>query len=132
MKVKINISSEIVTKPILAESIVETGVLLNVSQAHFDRSHGEVVADVLEEHFEKIRHALVSRGAVVTRLDTPIELNEDECVDCGACISVCPTKVFSMDKDYSLLVDTSKCIQCGTCVEMCPHNALALINNKHA
>ena len=130
MKVKINISSEIVTKPILAESILETGVLLNVSQAHFDRSHGEVVADVVEDQFEEMRSALVSRGAVVTRLDTPIEWDEDECVECSACISVCPTKVFSLGEDYSLLVDKSKCIQCGTCVEMCPHNALILSNNK--
>ncbi|TGC11464.1 4Fe-4S binding protein [Methanolobus halotolerans] len=130
MKIKINILPEIVTKPILAEAILETGVLLNVSQAHFDRSHGEVVADVPEEVFERIRSALVSKGAVVRRLDTPIEWNEDECVECSACISVCPTKVFSLDEDYSLLVDKSKCIQCGTCVEMCPHNALALINNK--
>lgn len=129
MKVKINISSEIVTKPILAEAIVETGVLLNVSQAHFDRSHGEVVAYVQEELFEKMKSALVSKGAVVRKLDTPIEWDEDECVECGACMSVCPTKVFSLDEDYSLLVDKSKCIQCGTCVEMCPHNALSLIDN---
>lgn len=88
MKIKINISSDIVTSPILSESILETGVLLNVSQAHFDRSHGEVVADVPEELFEKIRSALVSRGAVVKRLDTPIEWNEDECVECSACMSV--------------------------------------------
>lgn len=130
MKIKINISSDIVTSPILSESILETGVLLNVSQAHFDRSHGEVVADVPEELFEKIRSALVSRGAVVKRLDTPIEWDEDECVECSACMSVCPTKVFSLDEDYSLRVDKSKCIQCGTCIEMCPHNALELLNNK--
>jgi ferredoxin len=130
MKIKINISSETVVRPILAESIIETGVLLNVSQAHFDRSHGEVVADVLEEHYEKIYQALTSRGARVRRLDAPIEWDEDECVECGACISVCPTRVFSLDEDYSLKVDQAKCIQCGTCIEMCPHRALALLNNK--
>lgn len=130
MKIKINISSETVVKPIIAESILETGVLLNVSQAHFDRSHGEIVADVLEEHYEKMYKALTSRGARVTRLDSPIEWNEDECVECSACISVCPTKVFSLEDDYSLKVEKAKCIQCGTCVEMCPQRALALINNK--
>ncbi len=130
MKIKINISSETVGRPIIAESILETGVLLNVSQAHFDRSHGEVVADVLEEHYEQICQALTSRGARVRRLDAPIEWDEDECVECGACISVCPTRVFSLDEDYSLKVDQAKCIQCGTCIEMCPHRALTLLNNK--
>jgi ferredoxin len=130
MKIKINISSETVTRPIIAESILETGVLLNVSQAHFDRSHGEVVADVLEEQYEPMYDALTSRGARVIKLDAPIERNQEECVECGACISVCPTRVFSMDEDYSLMVDQAKCIQCGTCVEMCPHRALTLLNNK--
>ncbi|AFV23076.1 4Fe-4S ferredoxin iron-sulfur-binding domain-containing protein [Methanolobus psychrophilus R15] len=130
MKIKINISSETVGRPIIAESILETGVLLNVSQAHFDRSHGEVVADVLEEHYDEMYQALTSRGARVTKLDAPIEWNEDECVECSACMSVCPTRVFSLDEDYSLKVDQAKCIQCGTCVEMCPHRALTLLNNK--
>lgn len=130
MKIKINISSETVVKPIIAESILETGVLLNVSQAHFDRSHGEVVADVAESQYDKIYTALTSRGARVTRLDSPIEWNQEECVECSACISVCPTRVFSLDEDYSLKVDKAKCIQCGTCVEMCPHRALTLLNNK--
>ncbi|SFM59420.1 4Fe-4S binding protein [Methanolobus profundi] len=130
MKIKINISSDILTKPIMAESILETGVLLNISQAHFDRSHGEVVADVERDKFEMICKSLMNKGAKVTKLDTPIRWDEDECVECSACISVCPTKVFSLDDDFSLLVDDAKCIQCGTCVDMCPHNALSLENSK--
>lgn len=130
MKIKINISSDILTKPIMAESILETGVLLNISQAHFDRSHGEVVADVDAEKFEPICKSLTNRGAVVTKLDTPIKWDENECVECSACVSVCPTKVFSLDDDFSLQVDEAKCIQCATCVDMCPHNALSLGNSK--
>jgi NAD-dependent dihydropyrimidine dehydrogenase PreA subunit len=130
LKIKINISSDILTKPIMAESILETGVLLNISQAHFDRSHGEVVADVDAEKFEPICKSLTNRGAVVTKLDTPIKWDENECVECSACVSVCPTKVFSLDDDFSLQVDEAKCIQCATCVDMCPHNALSLGNSK--
>lgn len=130
MKIKITISSEIVTKPILAESIIETGILLNISQAHFESSYGDVVADVAAEEFERINAALSSRGAEVKRLDTPINWDEDECVECSACISVCPTLVFSLDDEYNLLVDQSKCIQCGTCIAMCPHNALSLKDTR--
>lgn len=130
MKVKINISSDIITKPIMAESILETGVLLNISQAHFDRSCGEVVADVDEDKFDQMCKSLTSKGAKVTKLNVPIKWDENECVECGACMSVCPTKVFSMDDVFSLVVDESKCIQCGTCVDMCPHNALTLGNSR--
>jgi ferredoxin len=130
LKIKINISSEILTKPIMAEAILETGVLLNISQAHFDRSHGEVVADVDSDKFDLMCKSLTNRGAVVIKLDVPIKWDETECVECSACVSVCPTKVFSLAEDFSLVVDDKKCIQCGTCVDMCPHNALSLGNNK--
>ncbi len=128
MMIKINIDTKIVSKPILAESMIETGVLLNISQAHFDSTHGEVIAEVPEAGLKPIRDALVSRGAEVIILDTPICRDEDECVECGACISVCPVGVFSFSEDWSLEMETEKCIQCGTCLKMCPHNALSLGN----
>lgn len=126
MKIKISIESAIVAKPILAEAIVETGALLNISQAHFDTTHGEVVADIPSDQFGKIRDSLVRKGAEVVVLDTPISRDEEECVECGACVSVCPVGVFSLADDWSLEVDPDKCIQCGTCLTMCPHNALVL------
>ncbi|AKB84879.1 4Fe-4S binding protein [Methanococcoides methylutens] len=126
MMIKINIAANIVTKPILAESILETGALLNISQAHFDPTRGEVVAEITSDQFRKIKDSLVSKGAEVLVLDTPISRDEEECVECGACISVCPVKVFSFADDWGLEVDSDKCIQCGTCIKMCPHNALTL------
>ncbi|KGK98865.1 [Fe-S]-binding protein [Methanococcoides methylutens] len=126
MMIKINMAADIVTTPILAEAIIETGSLLNISQAHFDPIHGEVVAEIPSDQLVKIRDALVSRGAEVVVLNTPIHRDEEECVECGACISVCPVKVFSFADDWSIKADSDKCIQCGTCLKMCPHNALAL------
>ncbi|MBP2029685.1 ferredoxin [Methanohalophilus levihalophilus] len=126
MMFKINISADIVSEPIIADSILETKVSLNISQAHFDANHGEIIAEVENSHFRKIKDALTSKGAEITILDNPIIRDEEECVECGACISVCPVKVFSFDKEWSLQMDADKCIQCGTCLKMCPHNALIL------
>jgi len=126
MMLKINISSDVVVNPILAESIIETGGLLNISQAHFDSTHGEVIADIDKDHFKAIKNALTAKGAQVIVLDYPIVRDEEECIECGACISVCHVNVFSFSRDWSLEMDTDKCIQCGTCIKMCPHNALTL------
>lgn len=126
MKIKINVPTNLLVDPIIAESIIETKTLLNISQAHIDSTQGSIVADVTKEEFNRFKKSLASKGAGIIMLDTPIMRDEDECVECGACVSVCPVKVFSFDAEWSLKVDQDKCIQCGTCVEMCPHNALAL------
>lgn len=126
MKIKINVPADILVDPIIAESIIETGTLLNISQAQIDSTQGRIVADVTKEEFKKFKKAMTSRGAEVIVLDTPIIRDEEECVECGACVSVCPVKVFVLGDDWGLQMAQEKCIQCGTCVEMCPHNALSL------
>ena len=128
MKIKISVSTDRINKPIIAESILETGTLLNISQAHFDSIHGEIVADVPKNDFEKFRDSLVSKGADVIQLDVPVNRDEDECVNCGACVSICPMKVFTIGEDWSVNMESENCIQCGTCVKTCPHGALSIQN----
>lgn len=54
-----------------------------------------------------------------------IELLESDCIDCGACLPVCPTQVFSMPQT-GLALDTPLCYGCGRCVPACPTDALKL------
>jgi ferredoxin len=128
MKIKINVSTDRIDKPIVAESILETGTLLNISQAHFDSSHGEIVADVPQNDFENFRDALISKGAKVIQLDSPVNRDDDECVDCGACVSICPKHVFKIDENWKVNMEPENCIQCGTCIKTCPHGALSIHN----
>lgn len=124
MKIKISIPTERIQNPIISESIVETGILINIMVANIDSTYGELIADVSDLNFDKIKKALELRGAIVTILDRPIHRDEEECVDCGACISVCPTNVYAFDENWNVKVDEKKCIQCGMCIKMCPHGAL--------
>jgi ferredoxin len=126
MKIKISIPTERIQNPIISESIIETGISINIMVANIDSTYGELIADVSDFRFDKIKRALESRGAIVSILDRPIHKDDEECVECGACISVCPTKVYTFDEAWNVLVDEKKCIQCGMCIKMCPHGALRL------
>lgn len=126
MKLKISFPEEIVKAPILSEIILKTGILMSIVSSHVDSTGGEVIIEVIDKNYEVVRNEFEARGAKVKLLNSLICRNKNECVECGACISVCPSQVFSFEADWSLAMDTQKCIRCGICIDMCPHQALTI------
>ncbi|MHC1567657.1 MAG: 4Fe-4S binding protein [Candidatus Syntropharchaeia archaeon] len=113
-------------KPYTAEVILETGVKVNIDRAVVDAVSGEMVVDVPDETCERVIASFESKGIMVTKLLQPILLDEDRCISCGACISLCPIKVFSFDDEWKLKIEEKKCIQCKICIPACPFGALRL------
>jgi ferredoxin len=126
MKLLVNFSRGKGRKPIIAQVVRDTGVLINVERALIDSSEGEALIEVPDEQCQLVRDSMANLGAIVRILDHGIRHDESECVDCGACISVCPREVFTFDDGWKLRVNEDKCILCGKCVEACPHRALSL------
>ena len=126
MKLLVNFSRGKGRKPIIAQLVRDTGVLINVERAVIDSSEGEALIDVPDEQCKLVRDSMTSLGAIVRILDHGIHHNESECVDCGACTSICPREVFTFDDGWKLRLAEEKCILCGKCVEACPHRALTL------
>jgi len=46
----------------------------------------------------------------------------DECINCGACVSECPTDCIS-EGDGKYVVDQDACVSCGACAGACPVDA---------
>ncbi len=126
MKLLVNFSRGRGRKPIIAQVVRDTGVLINVERAVIDSSEGEALIDVPDEQCRLVSESMTSLGAHVRILEHGINLNESECVDCGLCISICPREVFSFDKGWKLRLAEEKCILCGKCVDACPSRALTL------
>jgi len=126
MKLLVNFSRGKGRKPIIAQVVRDTGVLINVERAIIDSSEGEALIDVPDDQCQLVRDSMTSMGATVHLLEHGGNLNESECVDCGACISICPRDVFSFDPDWKLSLDEKRCVLCGKCVDACPSHALTL------
>ena len=58
-----------------------------------------------------------------------IAFRADRCVDCGACVSACPTNVVDLNRPGR--IDRSHCDVCGKCAAACPSGALTVIGRSY-
>jgi ferredoxin len=127
-KYMLNFPQEIVENPILSETILESGALMNILRARVDYNEGTIVVSILgdEEMQKKVVDLLRKKGVVVNKLKKVVVNEEERCVSCGACISVCPAGAISFTKDKNIVVEREKCHRCGVCVEACPRRSLSI------
>jgi Fe-S-cluster-containing dehydrogenase component len=53
--------------------------------------------------------------------------NEERCIHCTACTSLCPTGALSVGRPEMLVsFDKEKCIACEACLKVCSYKALAI------
>lgn len=56
--------------------------------------------------------------------EAEIRVNEEKCTGCGLCVSVCPVRVFRMEKGKSQVINRKSCEGCGACFKQCPKRAI--------
>jgi NAD-dependent dihydropyrimidine dehydrogenase PreA subunit len=125
VKLIVTFSRKAGRNPIIAQVVKDTGVLINVERALIDSSEGEAMIDIPDEACALVKRRLSELGATVRVLEDVLALDLDRCIDCGACISICPQEVFVFDEDWKLVVRGEKCVLCGRCIEICPQRALS-------
>ena len=52
-----------------------------------------------------------------------INIRENRCDYCGACVVVCPVDCIEV-REYSIQIDHPVCIDCDLCVHICPIEVL--------
>ena len=56
-------------------------------------------------------------------------VDQEKCIGCGACASICPVGAIKLFKGKSQ-IDEKKCIKCGSCEMFCPVNAIIIKKNN--
>ncbi|NIM45537.1 MAG: 4Fe-4S dicluster domain-containing protein [Nitrososphaeria archaeon] len=126
MKLRLIYPPGSVQRPILSEAIRKFQVPINILEASVNARKGEIVISVEAE--KKLVNSLIRflrrEGVTVERLLRILEVDDERCIDCGHCVSLCPVVAISLQPDWSVEFDEEKCVGCRVCVDACPVRAV--------
>jgi L-aspartate semialdehyde sulfurtransferase ferredoxin len=78
-----------------------------------------------EENYRKGLSYLKENGVKLTPASQKVSRDEDVCMHCGLCTSLCRTKALFVDTATRMVVfDVDKCSACGMCTRVCPVRAM--------
>ena len=127
-KIVLKFPPKLVDKPIVYKLVKDFDLSFNILRARVTpKEEGELVIELKgnkEKYAEGMKH-LKKIGVKVQPLSQDVTRDEVRCTHCGACITICPTGAFYMDKEtMQVIFDTEKCIACELCVKGCPPRAM--------
>jgi Fe-S-cluster-containing hydrogenase component 2 len=133
VRILLKFAEKIVEEPITSQIILELKVPVNIIAAHVNSKGGEVLAEVPDEALDKVVKAFRKRGVTVS-LPKLIEVDEEKCVSCGACVTLCPVEAITIDEDGSVVFNREKCIgsTCSACVDACPARAIKSVKQNNS
>ncbi len=67
-----------------------------------------------------------------SQLSEIITVEKTKCVNCHACIAVCPVKYCNDGSTDTVTVNSDLCIGCGNCIKACSHKARSYVDDSEA
>ena len=62
--------------------------------------------------------------------ENKLYIDPETCIDCGACVPVCPVKAITkVGKGQGYHIDYDICIRCGLCVRKCPCGSMKMVQD---
>ena len=129
-KIVLHFPQQTIDKPIVSALIRDFALDFNILKAYI--SPGEEGLMILEltgeqKDYDRGIKYLQEAGLDIQSLSQDVLRNEERCTHCGACITMCPTRAFSLEEGTRKVnFDNSRCIVCELCVRACPPRAMEL------
>lgn len=127
MKLRLLYTHKETSRPVLATTIMKTGVPINILEAQMTPESGQMIVDVPVDNrrLKEVVSAFETEGVRVQEIVSTITIDFDKCMSCGACVSPCPVSAITQKTDWDIEYDEKKCIRCKVCVDACPVGAIA-------
>ena len=106
----------------IINEILKYDITFNILKFSTGSNGVNLLLDVPEDKIKTITEALKKNDVIVNKKGRVIVL--ENCIDCGACISLCPTDALYFNDNYKLEFSYEKCIGCLLCLDSCPRYAI--------
>ncbi len=117
-----------IDKPIVYRLAKDFDLVYTILRANVSpRAESMMVLEVEgpEGEFEKGIAYLKDLGVAIEPIDQDISKDEERCVHCGLCTSVCAPQALDIDREtMRVRFDYEKCVACELCVKVCPVKAM--------
>ena len=110
----------------IINEILKYDIIFNILKFSTSSSGINLLLDIPEEEIATITESLKKNNIIVNKKGR-ITIDLEKCIDCGACVSLCPTDALSMggvEEKNQLEFIEDKCIGCLLCIDSCPRHAI--------
>ncbi|MBI4813399.1 MAG: 4Fe-4S binding protein [Methanobacterium sp.] len=126
MKAWLKVSPSIVNKTVISDLIKNFDVTFNILKADITPKGGKMLIEISGSEAEEGIKYMEKEGIQLNPIKKVVKKDEEKCIDCGECISLCPVDAIKMEEDWTVELDNQKCIGCGFCTTSCPTKAIKI------
>lgn len=109
--------------------VSEFNIIPSILQAKSGENGGVMLLSLSgkEADIKAAVERLKGMGIKVRKLANQITRDLDKCIECGSCVSTCPSGALYFNKEtWAVELDAKKCIACASCLTSCPTHAVKL------
>jgi L-aspartate semialdehyde sulfurtransferase ferredoxin len=129
-RIVLHFPQQLLDEPIISQTVRTYDLDFNILRASITPDNEGLMVLGLTGEDKKVEAAiknLKQKGVIVRPLNKGVVRNERRCTECGACVTICPTKALTIDLETrNVAFDADKCIACELCVPVCPPRAMEL------
>ncbi len=129
-RIVLRFPKNLLDQPVISTVVTKFGLHFNILRADVTPESEGLVVLGLEGEGNSVGDAikwLEDQGVNVKPLDRTVVRDDDVCIDCGACLVVCPSGALDIDLDTREVdFHADKCVACGACVPVCPPRAMSI------
>lgn len=119
-------NANLVEQPIMYKLIKNYDLMVNILKANIDiNKHGTMLVEIDGERFDEGISYIKSIGVGIKPLAQEVIRDENKCIHCSACITLCPSGALTVNREtMEVVFNGNDCLICRECVKACPQRAM--------